>query len=213
MSSSYYLKNLIKDQAYLVKHQEDQYILLDGRCHPDFYERPLSSAGGRLCVRKPGTRPFGGNDYISKPRTGSTPARGEGKFIPRQKLWSAPPDWETRTDYPNLGYSPDDQPPKAYSQVSVWQGASRRVPDQPELVDGGYLRQRVAMDGLGFGSNHRNDKYDYLYNFNLGADQSENEPRVPRVYNVCDLTQKYPLWKEATKASDMMDLQNTRRIV
>jgi hypothetical protein len=43
--------------------------------------------------------------------------------------------------------------------------------------------------------------------------QKVNEPPIPRKYDVNDLTQKYPLWKEAAKAPDILDTQNTRRIV
>ncbi len=54
--------------------------------------------------------------------------------VPRLGLWSSPPDWETRTNYPTLAYGPEtfrETPPGGYSQVSVWQGKLRRVPDQP----------------------------------------------------------------------------------
>jgi hypothetical protein len=72
----------------------------------------------------------------------------------------------------------------------------------------------VAVDGLGFGSGSRQDKYDYLYNFDNPIGEREGiQPRMPRKYNVCDLVQKYPLWKEATKANDLVDIQNSRRIV
>jgi len=211
MSSSYYLKNLLADQAYLVRNQGDQYILLDGRCHPDYVERPLSAAGGKVCVRKPGTQSF--PDEITKPRTGSQPVRGLPSNVPRRWLWAPAPDWETRVDYPGLAYAPDSLPPKRYSQVSRWQGPLNRVPDQPWLVDNGYLRQDVVYDGIGFGSANRRDRYDYLWNFDMPGAQKVNEPPIPRKYDVNDLTQKYPLWKEAAKAPDILDTQNTRRIV
>lgn len=212
MSSSYYLKNLIKDQAYLVQNQGDQYLLLDGRCHPDYTERPLSAAGGKVCVRREGTDSF--PRQITKPQTKSQPVRGGGGYVLRKKLFAPASEVETRVDYPGMGYSPvPPGPPKRYSQVSVWQGALNRVPDQPYLVDEGYLRRDVVFDGIGFGSANRRDRYDYLWNFDLPEDQKVNEPPIPRKYNVNNLTQKYPLWKEATKAPDALDLQNYRRIV
>lgn len=207
MSSSYYLKKLDEKKAYLTKHPEDQYILLDGVCHPDFYERPLSAAGGKLCVRKPGTQSFPETPNL---RYSMASPRGSIGGSLRRKLWADHPNWETRTDHHGMGYDPREGP---YSQVSVWQGELRRVPDQAELVDGGYLRQSITMDGIGFGSNGRRDRHDYLSNFNLPPDQKGNEPRMPRKYNVCDLTQKYPLWKEATKAPGSIDLVNGRRMV
>lgn len=208
MSSSYYNKELKANGAYLVPSQFDQYIILDGRCHPNYSESPLSARGGKICNKIPGRESM--PNTVIKPPTGSAPQAGpQSNYVPRLGLWSDYPDWETRTDYPNLGYAPDHQPPKEYSQVSQWTGPLRRVPDQSYLVDNGYLRQDISFDGIGFGSNNRNDKYDYLWNFS----DLDNLPPVPRKYDVTQLTQKYPLWKQATGTPDTFDPQNTRRRV
>lgn len=214
MSSSYYNKQLREKNAYEVKSQFDQYILLDGLCHPSYSESPLSARGGKLCTKIPGRESM--PSTILRPPTNAYASRTNQRqdYTPRLGLWSEYPTWETRSDYPNLGYASgdrDNRPPEETSQVSYWTGPLRRVPDQPYLVDNGYLRQDLAYDGIGFGSNARNDKYDYLYNFS-DPDPSVLPP-VPRKYDVTQLTQKYPIWKKATGTPDSFDPQNTRRRV
>lgn len=209
MSSSYYNKQLREKSAYLVPSQFDQYILLDGRCHENYSESPLSARGGKLCTKIPGRESF---PKVQRPPTNAYSngrSTHQEDYTPRLGVWSDYPSWETRSDYPNLGYAPDNKPPTEYSQVSYWTGPLRRVPDQAYLVDNGYLRQDIAFDGIGFGSNNRNDKYDYLYNFS----DPDNLPPVPRKYDVTQLTQKYPIWKQATGTPDSFDPQNTRRRV
>lgn len=216
MTSSFILGELISNEAYLTTDQFNQYILLDGKCHPDYVEQPLSARGAKLCTRIPGTTSF--PNKITKPSTNAYSPRGMSSnrpdYTPRLGLWSDEPDWETRTDYPGMGYAPVEVGvmPKEYSQVSYWTGPLRRVPDQAYLVDNGYLRQRIAMDGIGFGSNHRNDRNDYLSNFDY-PDGDPRLPKMPRKYNVTHLTQRYPLWKEATGSRDQVDLMNMRRVV
>ncbi len=78
MTSSYYLKNLIKDEAYLVQNQGDQYLMLDGRCHPRLHRTFAFTAGAKICVKKsPGTSSF--STDISKPRSGPNRVRGESE--------------------------------------------------------------------------------------------------------------------------------------
>jgi hypothetical protein len=212
MSSSYYLRNLIESKAYLVEDPENQYILLEGRCHPGFTERPFSERGAKLCVKNEGYEAFPGPQNF--PVTSSQAPRSSPKHIPRRLLWASDPNFEIRVDSPGMSYGPDPDPQDGYSQVSVWQGPLRRVPNQRYLVDNGYLKQNITYDGYGFGSMQRQDKRDYLSNFDIPASwRPTNEPRVPRKYNVTNLVQKYPLWKKATRSPDHADQLHDRKIV
>lgn len=222
MSSSYISKELLKNEAYMTRNREDYYITTNGVCHPEYETHLLSERGVVVCIRKdPGKLLL--NPVITKPRTNSllSHSHRDPKNIPREKLYSTGErmHYGVRVDSKTMAYSGTPLPPEGYSQVNNWHSFSVGgngelksndvVPNQNYLVDNAYLGRHLTFDGIGFGSVQREDRHDYLFYHT----QTNPPPPMPRKYNVNDLTQRYPIWKEATGAPDQVDLTNTRRIV